>query len=231
MPPSTAYGRLNLTADDSPRQRSMGGDGHPADQPAGGVISAGGPPLVTGAELSRPRAGAVTGDAENREIDSSRAAVPEQVSAPLGELAGELREGLLALAVGTGLQVMAALMEADVTAACGPKGRHGARGSPRAPTTLWGSRSRPAVVTCGDRRNPAPGHDHGRCRFACLPDLRPTPQLADPVWPHNLVQGHRAARAAPRGRRAAENQPEAAPGLGRPSAVRCNQHAGDSDMR
>jgi putative transposase len=42
----------------------------------------------------------------------------------LGELAGELREGLLALAVGTGLQVMAALMEADITAVCGPKGRH-----------------------------------------------------------------------------------------------------------
>src|SRR4051794_19896389 len=35
-----------------------------------------------------------------------------------------MREGLLALAVGTGLQVMAAIMEADVTAACGPKGRH-----------------------------------------------------------------------------------------------------------
>jgi putative transposase len=42
----------------------------------------------------------------------------------LGELVGELREGLLALAVGTGLQVMAALMEADITAVCGPKGRH-----------------------------------------------------------------------------------------------------------
>src|SRR4029079_7336186 len=35
-----------------------------------------------------------------------------------------MREGLLALAVGTGLQVMAAIMEADVTAVCGPKGRH-----------------------------------------------------------------------------------------------------------
>src|SRR4051812_17137536 len=35
-----------------------------------------------------------------------------------------MREGLLALAVGTGLQVMAAIMEADVTAVCGPQGRH-----------------------------------------------------------------------------------------------------------
>jgi hypothetical protein len=52
------------------------------------------------------------------------------VSVALGELAGELREGLLALAVGTGLQVMAALMEEDVTAVCGPKGRHNADRSP-----------------------------------------------------------------------------------------------------
>jgi putative transposase len=63
-------------------------------------------------------------DYQNREIDTSQPAVPERVSVALGELAGELREGLLAFAVGTGLQVMAALMEEDVTAACGPKGRH-----------------------------------------------------------------------------------------------------------
>ena len=49
--------------------------------------------------------------------------MPERVSVALAELAGEVREGLLALAVGTGLQVMAAMMEADVTAVCGPKGR------------------------------------------------------------------------------------------------------------
>ena len=63
-------------------------------------------------------------DYQNQEIDTSQPAVPEQVSVALAELAGEMREGLLALAVGTGLQVMAAIMEADVTAACGPKGRH-----------------------------------------------------------------------------------------------------------
>jgi hypothetical protein len=59
---------------------------------------------------------------QNQEIDTSQAAVPEQVSVALAELAGEMREGLLALAVGTGLQVLAAIMEEDVTAACGPKG-------------------------------------------------------------------------------------------------------------
>ena len=50
--------------------------------------------------------------------------MPETVSVAMAELAGELREGLLALAVGAGLQVMAAMMEDDVTALCGPKGRH-----------------------------------------------------------------------------------------------------------
>jgi putative transposase len=65
-------------------------------------------------------------DYQNREIDTSQPAVPERVSVALDELAGELREGLLAFAVGTGLQVMAALMEEDVTAVCGPRGRHNA---------------------------------------------------------------------------------------------------------
>jgi putative transposase len=63
---------------------------------------------------------------QNEEIDTSQPAVPEQVSVALAELAGELREGLLALAVGAGLQVMAAIMEEDVAAVCGPKGRHDA---------------------------------------------------------------------------------------------------------
>jgi transposase-like protein len=61
---------------------------------------------------------------QNEKIETSPPAVPETVSVALGELAGELREGLLALAVGAGLQVMAAIMEEDVSAACGPKGRH-----------------------------------------------------------------------------------------------------------
>ncbi|HEX8762055.1 MAG TPA: IS256 family transposase [Pseudonocardiaceae bacterium] len=61
---------------------------------------------------------------QNEEIDTSQPAVPDTVSVALAELVGEMREGLLALAVGTGLQVMAAIMEEDVTAKCGPKGRH-----------------------------------------------------------------------------------------------------------
>ena len=42
-------------------------------------------------------------------------ASPERVTVVMAEIAEHMREGLLALAVGTGLQVMAALMEADVT--------------------------------------------------------------------------------------------------------------------
>ncbi len=61
---------------------------------------------------------------QNQEIDTSQPAVPDTVSVALAELAGEMREGLLALAVGAGLQVMAAIMEEDVIARCGPRGRH-----------------------------------------------------------------------------------------------------------
>ena len=51
-------------------------------------------------------------------------AVPEQVIVSMAEIAGAAKEGLLALAVGTGLQVMAAMFDEDVTRLCGPGGRH-----------------------------------------------------------------------------------------------------------
>jgi putative transposase len=51
-------------------------------------------------------------------------AVPETVSVAMAELVGAVKEGLLALAVGAGLQVMAAVMEEDVVAVAGPRGRH-----------------------------------------------------------------------------------------------------------
>ena len=50
--------------------------------------------------------------------------LPEAVSVVMAELAGDVQEGLLAMAVGTGLQVMAAMMNGDVEAVCGPRGRH-----------------------------------------------------------------------------------------------------------
>jgi putative transposase len=42
----------------------------------------------------------------------------------MAEIAADMREGLLALAVGAGLQVMTAMMDADVIAAVGPRGKH-----------------------------------------------------------------------------------------------------------
>jgi putative transposase len=85
---------------------------------------------------------------QNEAIDTSRPAVPESVSVALAELAEDMREGLLALAVGTGLQVMAAIMEEDVTAACGPRGKHDPQRSATRHGTGRGS------VTLGGRRVP-----------------------------------------------------------------------------
>ncbi len=52
------------------------------------------------------------------------AVMPDTVNVALAELAGSLREGLLALAVGAGFQVMDAIIDESVCALAGPKGRH-----------------------------------------------------------------------------------------------------------
>jgi transposase-like protein len=52
--------------------------------------------------------------------------MPDTVAVAMGELAETVREGLLALAVGAGLQVMQVMMAESVTAVCGPKGQHDA---------------------------------------------------------------------------------------------------------
>src|SRR4029450_13110476 len=57
-------------------------------------------------------------------VASPTPAVPEQVLVSLSEIAQSAREGLLALAGGAGLQVMYAMMDADVSVLAGPKGRH-----------------------------------------------------------------------------------------------------------
>lgn len=85
---------------------------------------------------------------QTRQFDTSALAVPEQVSVAMEEIAADMREGLLALAVGAGLQVMTQLMEADVTAACGPKGKH----DPDRTATRHGTEN--GSVTLGGRRVP-----------------------------------------------------------------------------
>ena len=80
--------------------------------------------------------------------------VPERVSAVMAEIAGNMQEGLLALAVGAGLQVMSALMDADVTGLAGPKGRHDAARTAARHRARLGDAGRPAG---GRRATAGPG--------------------------------------------------------------------------
>jgi putative transposase len=60
---------------------------------------------------------------QNRGTDASELVVPERVSVVMAGIAESAAEGLLAVAVGAGLQVVAALMAESVTALAGPRGR------------------------------------------------------------------------------------------------------------
>jgi putative transposase len=74
--------------------------------------------------------------------------VPEQVIVSMAQIAESATEGLLALAVGTGMQVMAAMFDEDVTRLCGPDGKHNPdragyrHGSEAGSVTLGGRRLR-----------------------------------------------------------------------------------------
>ena len=86
------------------------------------------PPLrqVLGVRQDNPKGWgtAVTKTYQINDVAATELAVPEQVMLSMAEIAEDMHEGLLALAVGAGLQVMSTLMDADVTAICGPRGRH-----------------------------------------------------------------------------------------------------------
>jgi putative transposase len=70
------------------------------------------------AKRSRPRI--VTEDHLDLE------AFPEHVQVALAEVAGAARDGVLALSVACGLQVVNEILAADVERICGPKGKHDA---------------------------------------------------------------------------------------------------------
>ena len=91
---------------------------------------------------------------QNQPVGASVPAIPERVGVAMSEIAENMHEGLLALAVGAGLQVMQALMEADVSTLAGPKGKHNMvrmavrHGRERGSVTLGGRRvpiTRPRV--------------------------------------------------------------------------------------
>lgn len=85
---------------------------------------------------------------QNNDSDANQVVVPERVSVAMNDIAADMREGLLALAVGAGLQVMQQLMSEDVTSACGPKGKH----DPDRTATRHGTEA--GSVTLGGRRVP-----------------------------------------------------------------------------
>ena len=74
--------------------------------------------------------------------------IPEQVVVSMAEIAESAKEGLLALAVGTGLQVMAAMFAEDAGRLCGPGGKHNPDRAGYRHGTGQGS------VTLGGRRLP-----------------------------------------------------------------------------
>jgi putative transposase len=111
----------------------------------------------------------VTKKYQTKTGDASALAMPEQVSVAMDEIAADMREGLLALAGGAGLQVMGQLMEADVSAVCGPRGKHDRNraatrhGNEAGSVTLGGRRvpvSRPRVrATDGSGELPVPAYE------------------------------------------------------------------------
>jgi putative transposase len=96
-------------------------------------------------------------------------AVPEQVIVSMAGIAESAKEGLLALAVGTGLQVMTAMLTEDAQRLCGPEGKHNPdrdgyqHGSEAGSVTLGGRRvpvTRPRVrATDGSGELHLPSYD------------------------------------------------------------------------
>lgn len=89
--------------------------------------------------------------------------LPREVRVALADVAGIAREGLLAMSVAAGMAVMQAMFDAEITAACGPKGRHdpdrGAvrHGAGRGSVVLGGRRvpvSRPRARTVEGKEVP-----------------------------------------------------------------------------
>jgi transposase-like protein len=74
--------------------------------------------------------------------------LPGEVQLGLSEIASAAREGLLAMSVAAGMAVMRAMFDAEITAVCGPKGRH----DPDRTATRHGSEK--GSVVLGGRRVP-----------------------------------------------------------------------------
>jgi hypothetical protein len=127
---------------------------------------------------------------------------PASETVAIGEVIAGVREGLLAM-VGTGLQVMAAMMNEDVSAVCWPKGKHEANRTATRHGSEYGS------VTLGGRRVPV-----------VCPRMRAADGSGElPLPGYGLFSGteahHRDHRAAGRAARAWPGHQQAHPGRDR----------------
>ena len=103
----------------------------------------------------------VSGRTVGTTATDSESALPAEVQRRLGELIEAASEGLLALSVGAGLRLVHELMELEVEALAGPKGKHDAgrivkrQGYEQGSVTLGGRRvpvRRPRVKRVDDGR-------------------------------------------------------------------------------
>ena len=105
--------------------------------------------------------------------------LPAEVQLAVTDIAGAVREGLLAMSVAAGMAVMQAMFEAEIAEACGPKGKH----DPGRAAIRHGTG--PGSVTLGGRKvavtRPGPAPLTGtRCRW---PATRTSaPMTCSPGW-------------------------------------------------
>ncbi len=95
--------------------------------------------------------------------------LPEEIALAMTDIADAAREGLMAMSVAAGMAVMAAMFEAEITGACGPKGKHDANraavrhGQGRGSVTLGGRRvavDRPRARTTDGHEVPLGSYEH-----------------------------------------------------------------------
>ena len=95
--------------------------------------------------------------------------LPEEIQLAVTDIAGAVREGLLAMSVAAGMAVMQAMFEAEIAQTCGPKGRHDPsraavrHGSGRGSVTLGGRRvavTRPRARTTDGHEVPLTSYAH-----------------------------------------------------------------------
>jgi putative transposase len=95
--------------------------------------------------------------------------LPEEIQLAMTDIVGAAREGLLAMSVAAGMAVMAAMFEAEITEACGPKGKHDVKraavrhGTGKGSVTLGGRRvpvDRPRARTLDGHEVPLTSYAH-----------------------------------------------------------------------